>query len=339
MAKVSFLPADKSTSGHWPVLVEEVLEHLSVRPGGRYLDGTLGLGGHASALLDKAGPGAELLGLDRDARALALARQRLAGYGSYVHIEQSSFADFETVLADLGWNYLDGALVDLGVSSLQLDTPERGFSFLRDGPLDMRMNPDGGGKSAADLVNHLPVKRLEEIIKLYGEEPLAGPIARGIEAVRVEKYIANTLELAGIVERAYPAKWRARARNHPATRTFQALRLEVNGELEQLSLFLKRIVPCLAPGGRVGVISFHSLEDRMVKNFFKLAGTDCVCPPHSLRCGCGHEASLKVLTQKALMPSAEEIRGNPRARSAKLRVAERVPGKKGREATEWGWKG
>ena len=317
---------ENTALGHVPVLLDEVLEHLVARAGGRYLDGTLGLGGHARAVLDKAGPGAELLGLDQDAAALELARQRLASFGSSVHFAWSCFADFATALDALGWSHLDGALVDIGISSLQLDSPERGFSFLQDGPLDMRMNPDSGGESAADLVNRLPVQRLKEIIALYGEEPQAGRIARAIAEVRTQKYISGTLELAGIVEKAYPAKWRATARNHPATRTFQALRLEVNGELEQIRLFLERIVPRLALGGRVAVISFHSLEDRLVKRFFRTASTGCLCPAQVWPCVCGHEASLKLVTKKALIASVAETSRNPRARSAKLRVAERTAG-------------
>ncbi|MDL2307921.1 16S rRNA (cytosine(1402)-N(4))-methyltransferase RsmH, partial [Desulfovibrio sp. OttesenSCG-928-C06] len=235
-----------------------------------------------------------------------------------------AFADFEDALDELGWDYIDGALVDLGVSSLQLDKPERGFSFLHDGPLDMRMNPNGGHEPAAALVNRATVQRLKEIIEIYGEEPQAGRIARAIDDARSAKPIETTLELASIVENAYPPKWRATARNHPATRTFQALRLVVNEELAQLEAFLERIVPRLAPGGRVAVISFHSLEDRIVKHFFRTASTGCLCPPSILHCRCGHEASLRLVTKKALEATPEEVKVNSRSRSAKLRVAERT---------------
>lgn len=313
---------------HRPVLLNEVLEYLVVKEGGRYLDGTLGLGGHALHVLEKAGAsrgsGAELLGLDQDEEALELAKQRLAHFDGSFHFAKSRFADFETHLDALGWDYLDGALVDLGVSSLQLDSPERGFSFMHDGPLDMRMDARSGRESAAYLVNHWSVEELKAVIDEFGEEPQAGRIARAIVEARVNGPITSTLQLAGIVEMAYPAKWRATARNHPATRTFQALRLAVNGELEQLRGFLERIVPRLRPGGRVAVISFHSLEDRIVKHFFKTSATACLCPPQVMKCRCGHQASLALVTKKAVEPGEDEERANPRARSAKLRVAERT---------------
>ncbi|MDR2891726.1 MAG: 16S rRNA (cytosine(1402)-N(4))-methyltransferase RsmH [Deltaproteobacteria bacterium] len=342
---------DNGAAIHISVMLEEVLEHLvpasllesapADRPL-RFLDGTLGLAGHAAAVLDKVAqyegnapvgsPGqtgkgerkAELLGLDHDAQAQDLARLRLDRFGDAAHFWQGGFADCTEALDELGWDFIDGALVDLGVSSLQLDEPERGFSFLRDGPLDMRMDPHGGQESAATLVNRATVQRLKEIIEVYGEEPQAGRIARAIDEARARKPIENTLELAAIVERAYPPKWRATARNHPATRTFQALRLVVNEELEQLRLFLERIVPRLRPGGRLAVISFHSLEDRIVKHFFRAEATDCLCPPRLPRCVCGHRATLGLVNKKPLEPSEEETRANPRARSAKLRVAERT---------------
>lgn len=313
---------------HRPVLLDEVLEHLVRREGGRYLDGTLGLGGHSGAILEKAGAGrgsgAQLLGLDQDDEALELAKERLARFAQAAHFAKSRFADFEEHLDALGWDFLDGALVDLGVSSLQLDSPGRGFSFIHDGPLDMRMDRASGRESAAYVVNHYSVEELKTLIGEFGEEPQAGRIARAIVEARSAGPIERTLELARIVEAAYPAKWRATARNHPATRTFQALRLAVNSELEQLELFLERIVPRLRPGGRVAVISFHSLEDRMVKHFFKTAAQGCLCPPQVLECSCGHQAALALVTKKAVRPGEAEERANPRARSAKLRVAERT---------------
>lgn len=313
---------------HRPVLLDEVLEHLVVKEGGRYLDGTLGLGGHAMHVLEKAGAlrgsGAELLGLDQDDEALELAGQRLARFGNSVHFAKGRFADFEAHLDVLGWDYIDGAMIDIGVSSLQLDTPERGFSFMHDGPLDMRMDANSGRESAAQVVNYWSFEELKKIIEDLGEEPQAGRIARAIVEARERTPIEGTLQLAEIVEMAYPAKWRATARNHPATRTFQAIRLAVNGELEQLKEFLERIVPRLRPGGRVAVISFHSLEDRIVKHFFKTAASGCLCPPQVMDCRCGHKASLRLVTKKALVPGGIEERSNPRARSAKLRVAERT---------------
>ncbi|MDR2051320.1 MAG: 16S rRNA (cytosine(1402)-N(4))-methyltransferase RsmH [Deltaproteobacteria bacterium] len=308
---------------HVPVLLEETLEIMAVRAGGRYLDGTLGLGGHAAEILSRAGSGAELLGLDRDSQALELARQRLAGFGPAAHLAKRAFADFEAELDLLGWDFIDGALLDLGVSSLQLDTPERGFSFLRDGPLDMRMDAQKG-EGAAALLNRLSEEKLRKLIVDFGEEPQAGRIARAIIRARAEKPLESTLELAGIVSAAYPPKWRNTSRNHPATRTFQALRLAVNGELEQLGLFLERIIPRLSMGGRVVIISFHSLEDRMVKHFFREASKGCICPPQARRCVCGHEALLRILAKRAIRAGAAESEANPRARSARLRAAERA---------------
>ncbi len=313
---------------HVPVLLQETLRYLEPKPKGRYLDGTLGLAGHSEAIL-RAAPGCELLGLDRDEEALALAKERLSPFGDRAHVRHSAFSDFGAQLEALGWDSLDGALVDLGVSSLQIDTPERGFSFVHDGPLDMRMNLTGGedGPSAApasSLVNKAPFETLREIIATAGEEPMAGRIARAIVDARAKKSIESTLELASIVERAYPAKWRATARNHPATRTFQAIRMTVNDELGQLSAFLERIVPYLAPGGRLAVISFHSLEDRIVKNFFRDEAQDCRCPRHIPICVCHHKASIRILTKKPVTPGTAELAANPRSASAKLRAAERV---------------
>jgi 16S rRNA (cytosine1402-N4)-methyltransferase len=222
-----------------------------------------------------------------------------------------------------GWAGIDFALADIGVSSLQLDEAERGFSFSADGPLDMRMDRSRG-QSAATLVNQTPAAGLREIIREYGEEPMAGRIARAIDDARAKKRIESTLELARIVQRAYPAKWMATSRNHPATRTFQALRMAVNDELGELERFLRSAVALLNPGGRVAVITFHSLEDRIVKRFFRTEAASCLCPGHVPLCVCGHTASLRILTPKPLRPSQEEIAANPRAASAKLRVAEKL---------------
>ena len=315
-------------SRHIPVLPNEVLEFLAPVPGGRYLDGTTGLGGHSSAIL-AAAPDSSLLGLDRDAEALEIASARLAPFGDRVFLRQARFADAAEHLDALGWETVDGVLVDIGVSSLQLDTPERGFSFAHDGPLDMRMNQRGMAdcaveSSAAQLVNKAPFETLKEIIATLGEEPQAGRIARAIVEARATAPIATTGELAAIVEKAYPAKWRATARNHPATRTFQALRAAVNDELGQLAAFLECIVPRIAVGGRIVVICFHSLEDRIVKHYFRDEATGCRCPRHVPRCICGHKAALRVLTKKPVMASAEELARNVRSSSAKLRAAERV---------------
>ena len=312
---------------HIPVLGPETADSFPLREGAVYLDGTLGLGGHASLLLDRAlaagFPHARLIGLDRDAQALTLARERLAPYGDMVVTAHRRFSEFAEALDELGIAELDGALVDLGVSSLQLDTPERGFSFLHDGPLDMRMDR-GCGQSVETLVNKASRDRLRTIVTEYGEDPMAGRIAAAIEDARSLAPITGTLELARIVEAAYPPKWRATARNHPATRTFQALRMAVNEELLELERFLAGIVGRLRSGGRVAVITFHSLEDRMVKHFFRDQAAACRCLPGTPVCACGHTPTLRVITKKAVVPAREEVLRNPRSSCAKLRVAEKL---------------
>ena len=311
---------------HIPVLLEEVLSFFPPHEDGRYLDGTLGMAGHAKALLSRAreaGVRIHLLGLDRDCEALAIARENLAPFGDAAHTAHARFSEFEAPMRALGWEGFDGALVDIGVSSLQLDTPERGFSFLREGPLDMRMD-QGMGSSAHALVNRASVAQLKDIIERYGEDPMAGRIARAIDSARSQKPIESTSELARIIEEAYPAKWRATSRNHPATRAFQALRMAVNEEPDELSGFLESIVPWLKPGGRVAVITFHSLEDRIVKHFFREQAAPCRCPGHVPVCVCGQKPSLRILTKKPVLPLPEEISTNPRAGSAKLRVAEKL---------------
>lgn len=313
-----------ASSPHISVMLAEVMELLQPVPGGRYLDGTLGLGGHAEALLRSVDGQADLLGLDRDTQALAHARTRLEPFGQRVHTRHDAYSHFEEHLDDLGWDVVHGALLDLGVSSLQLDSPERGFSFLADGPLDMRMDGAGGAAPARSLVNKASVERLKEIIAELGEEPMAGRIARAIVSAREDEPIETTAQLAAIVTQAYPAKWRRTARNHPATRTFQALRMAVNAELDELSEFLSRIPERLAPGGRVVIISFHSLEDRLVKLAFREEAKGCRCPARQPVCTCGGQPRLRILTKKPLVPTEAEQSANPRSRSAKLRAAERL---------------
>lgn len=311
---------------HVPVLVGQALEYLQPRPGGRYLDGTLGFGGHASAVLETTQGEAEILGLDRDQEALEQATHRLQREwpGARVVTHNERFSRFAQRVEELGWDSLDGVLLDLGVSSYQVDTPNRGFSFLHDGPLDMRMDAVGTGLTAAEVVNVYAPKQLARIIGEFGEEPLAGRIARRIEQVRQQGPIVTTLDLARVVESAYPPARRARARNHPATRTFQALRMFVNDELGELAGFLNQIVPWLAPEGRLVIISFHSLEDRLVKRFFQDQAKACHCPPKQPFCLCGHKATLRILTKKPVTASREEVAANPRSRSAKLRAAARL---------------
>ena len=291
---------------HIPVLLDEIVSWINPRPGGRYLDGTLGLGGHTRALLQHCRGKAEILGIDRDLQTLNQAEKSLQDISGKIIFAHTSFGLFENVLREIGWSQVDGALLDLGVSSMQIDQSERGFSFLQDGPLDMRMDPSSGTPPAKRLVNTCSVYELKDIISRLGEDPLAGRIARAIADARQIRTIETTLELADIVSKAYPAKMRATARNHPATRTFQALRMAVNKELEDLSDFLAAIPGRLTPGARVAVISFHSLEDRLVKQAFRRESKDCGAP-----CGCSppdpsrRATKKKSAIQEAAAPSSE----------------------------------
>ncbi len=320
------MPEPTAQPTHQPVLVDRVLTYLAPRPGGRYLDGTLGLGGHAQAVLEATDGRARVLGLDRDPLALETATKRLRETWptAELTLRHECFSRFSDVMDELGWELLDGALLDLGFSSFQVDTPERGFSFLMDGPLDMRMNPHGAGLTAREVVNAYSPRQLAKIIYEFGEEPLGGRIARAIETARRDDPIETTLELARIVEQAYPPARRARARNHPATRTFQALRMFVNDETGELSRFLAQIVSRLAENARIVIISFHSIEDRIVKRYFVEQAKACLCPPRQPFCLCGHRTTLKILTKKPLIASSAELTANPRSRSAKLRAAERI---------------
>lgn len=300
---------------HLPVLRGEVTEIISPFPGGKYLDGTLGLGGHALALL-QACPEIEICGLDRDVQALSMARERLLPYGNRVHFFHSRFSRFSEALTELGLGKINGALLDLGVSSLQLDSAERGFSFRKNGPLDMRMNQLDPGKTAADFVNRSSFEELKQIFQIYGEDPQAAKIARTIVEARQKTPLEDTLTLAGLVRASYPRSWRHNSRNHPATRAFQGLRIAVNSEVEELRSFLEQILPWLAPGGKLAIISFHSIEDRIVKNTFREWAKGGAG-------GCGAPC-VKPLFKKPLVPSIGEEEENPRARSAKLRAVEKL---------------
>lgn len=305
---------DKLT--HIPVLYQEVLAGLRVEPGGRYIDGTVGGGGHARGILIASAPRGKLLGIDADPRAVALAGQKLAEFGKRVTLVQGNFVDLEEIALRHGFRPVDGILLDLGLSSLQLEAAERGFSFQLDGPLDMRFDPSQT-TTAADLVNMLSEQELADILFRYGEEPQARRIARAIVA---ERPIHTTRELAALVS----ASVGRRGRIHPATQTFQALRIAVNEELECLAEVLPQALRLLRPGARLAVISFHSLEDRIVKRFFRDEARDCLCPPEAPICTCNHQATLGIVTKKPIRPSAEELAANPRSRSAKLRVAYRL---------------
>lgn len=303
---------------HEPVMLHEVVEALAVRPGGRYVDATVGLGGHARAIVEAAQPGGRLLGIDRDPQALVIATERLAPYGDAVVLARGEFAEVARICEERGFTPIDGILIDAGVSSLQLDTEGRGFSFRRDEPLDMRMDPDGP-TTAADLVNSTSEHDLAGIIFEYGEERRSRRIAHAIVERRP---LRTTGDLARAVEAAVGR--RPQARIHPATLTFQALRIAVNGELDQLERALDAAHDLLAPGGRLAVISFHSLEDRMVKQFIREHARDCICPPKQPICTCDHRATLRDVVRGGRTASDDEVARNPRARSARLRAAERL---------------
>jgi len=301
-------------AAHVAVLVGEVVEWLRPRPGACLVDATVGLGGHAAALL-AAAPGARLLGLDRDRAALARAAERLPG--ERVVLRQARFSELAAVLAELGWDGADAVLLDLGVSSLQLDDPARGFSFRVDAPLDMRMDA-GSDPSAAEIVNQWSERELARILAAYGEEPRARALARAIARARP---LRTTGELARVIGGVLG---RGRPGLHPATRSFQAIRMAVNDELGELERFLADGYRVLRPRGRLAVLAYHSLEDRRVKDAFRRWAADCLCPPGIPRCLCGWSAKVRLLTRRPLRPSAREVARNPRARSARLRIVERL---------------
>jgi 16S rRNA (cytosine1402-N4)-methyltransferase len=288
-----------------------------------YVDGTLGAGGHAWGILEASSPDGRLLGLDVDPQALKLAQEKLAPFGERVTVVQASYTTLAEQLKALGWQAVDGILLDLGLSSMQLGTPERGFSFQADAALDMRFDPRNP-RTAADLVNKLPERELADLIFKYGEERNARQVARAILRARP---LSSTRQLAEVVARATSG---GSSGIHPATRTFQALRIAVNEELEKLEAVLPLAVAALRlatvehPAGRLAVIAFHSLEDRLVKQYFRREGRDCLCPPRQPICTCGHKAILRELTRQPIRPQEEEIRQNPRARSARLRIVERL---------------
>ena len=302
---------------HISVLFQEVLEVLNPVPGGFYVDGTIGAGGHSRGILERSSPDGKLIGLDRDPEALALAGRNLAEFSDRVTLIHGSYVELVSHLNNSNWKSVDGILIDLGLSSMQLDSPERGFSFRYDAPLDMRFDPDQSFL-ASDLVNEYTREELAEIIFKYGEEKFSRRIA---DAIIANRPLATTKELAELIKGVVP---HTRSKIHPATRTFQALRIVVNDELNALESFLPEALEVLKPGGRLAVIAFHSLEDRIVKRYFRQESKDCICPQEIPFCVCGHKARIKEITRRPIRPEDNEMDRNPRSRSAKLRGAEKI---------------
>ena len=302
---------------HRPVLYQETIQYLTAKHAKRFLDCTAGAGGHSEGLLCESSPDSELIALDLDPTAIALSQERLKPFGNRAKVIKASYLEARQVLQAQGWNGVDGILMDLGVSSMQFDQAERGFSFRFDAPLDMRFDPHKG-QSAADLVNSLSESDLAQIIWEYGEEKFSRRIARAIVQARP---LYTTFELADLVRKAVG---KTREQQDPATRTFQALRIAVNDELNVISQAVPSLIELLQTNGRIAIISFHSLEDRIVKNVFRQESTDCICPPEKLICDCGHVATVKVLTKRPITASEDELQTNPRSRSARLRIAQKL---------------
>jgi len=298
------------------VLLSETLRGLAVQPGGRYVDCTLGAGGHAAAILDHSSPGGQLLGIDADPGAIELARERLQHYQNSVLLVNDNFVNLQAVCIKYDFFPVHGILMDLGLSSMQLNGNGRGFSFQHDAPLDMRFDPTQK-TTAADIINNTSEERLAHLIKMYGEESHSRQIAREIVRCRP---LRTTRELATVIERTLGR----RGKLHPATKTFQALRIAVNHELEHLETALRQAVELLGYEGRIVVITYHSLEDRIVKQFMHKEASSCICPPGTPTCVCGHTARLRLINKKVITPTPQEVEVNPRSRSAKLRIAERI---------------
>ncbi len=306
---------------HRSVLLEETVASLNIKPDGIYVDGTLGGGGHALEVCRHLGEGGRLIGIDQDQDAIAAASLRLRDYRDKVTIVKSNYENIRSVLEELKIPGVDGICLDLGVSSYQLDTPERGFTYRESAPLDMRMDQDQE-KNAAYVINHYDEKELYRIIRDYGEEKFAKNIAKHIVRARAQKPIETTEELTGIIKAAIPMKMRA-VGGHPAKRTFQAIRIEVNQELEVLEKSIDTMISLLNPGGRLSIITFHSLEDRIVKNRFRENEDPCICPREFPVCVCGRKSRGRVVTRKPILPGEQEIGENKRSKSSKLRVFER----------------
>lgn len=307
---------------HKSVLLDETVDSLNIRPDGIYIDGTLGGGGHAYQICKRLNKNGRLIGIDQDINAIAAAKERLKEFGQAVTIVKSNYSQIDQVLKELNIDKVDGILLDIGVSSYQIDTPERGFSYMEDAPLDMRMD-QSGEISAKDVINTYPEEALYKIIRDYGEERYAKRIALGIAKSRQNKEIETTGELIEIIKRSISVKEYIH-KGHPAKKTFQAIRIEVNKELEVLEESIDKMIDLLAPKGRLSIITFHSLEDRIVKNKFKLGENPCECPPDFPVCVCGKVSKGKIITKKPIVPGDDEIRENKRAKSSKLRVFEKV---------------
>ena len=314
--------AEDQSYGHKPVLLDECLDALAIRPDGIYLDGTLGRAGHSLEIVRRLTEGGRLIGVDRDETALAAAEERLAEFRERVTLVHSNFSCIHEILDSLGLDKIDGMLFDLGVSSPQLDDAERGFSYMNDAPLDMRMDRTAA-LTARDVVNTWPYEELRRILFEYGEERYAPVIAKHIVREREISPIETTGQLTDIIKRAMPPA-ALREKQHPAKRSFQAIRIAVNGELDELEPMMEAAADRLNPGGRLAVISFHSLEDRIIKKAMQRLATGCTCPPEFPVCVCGKQPKMKLVTRKPVVSTAAELEYNPRARSAKLRVAEKV---------------
>ena len=310
------------TFQHYSVLLNETIEQLDIKENGIYVDGTLGGGGHANAVLQRLGDGGRLIGIDQDAAAIQAAGERLAPFGDKVTVVRSNYSAMPQVLEDLGIHGVDGIVLDLGVSSYQLDTVERGFTYREDTVLDMRMD-QRQTKTARDIVNDYTETELFHMIRDYGEDKFARNIAKHIVAAREKKPIETTGELNDIIRAAIPAKVRAKG-GHPSKKTYQAIRIELNHELDVLKNTLGQMIDLLNDHGRICVITFHSLEDRIVKNIFNTSEKPCTCPPSFPVCVCGKKSKGKVISRKPILPSEEEVTVNSRSKSAKLRVFERI---------------
>lgn len=306
---------------HIPIMLDKVIEGLSIKPSGIYVDGTLGGAGHSSEIIKRLTDNGRLIGIDQDEAAIRAATERLKPYGDRVTIVRSNYSNMRSILDSLSIDKVDGILLDLGVSSYQLDTAERGFSYMEDAPLDMRMD-QRQNFTARDIVNNYSEAELTRIIRDYGEDRFARNIAKHIVLERAKKPVETTFQLAEIIKESIPAKVRATG-GHPAKRTFQAIRIELNGELTVLKDSIDGMIDSLSEHGRIAVITFHSLEDRIVKNAFKTAEDPCICPPDFPVCVCGRLPKGRVITRKPILPDEAEMEDNPRSKSAKLRIFEK----------------